>query len=87
MSRMAVMYQNDAFGKAGLAGEKAAVTKRKMQLVVAAPYQRIADEVSGAIRQIKDSDAQAVIMISVNRSTAALASQYPEAGGSGQRMQ
>ncbi|MBC7618191.1 MAG: hypothetical protein H7293_04235 [Candidatus Saccharibacteria bacterium] len=41
MSRMVVMYQNNVFGKAGLVGEKAAVTKRKMQLVVAAPYQRM----------------------------------------------
>ena len=84
MSRIAVMYQNDAFGKAGLAGVEAAVAKRKMQLVVAAPYERNTDEVGGAVRQIKDSDAQAVIMISVNRSTAAFASQYREAGGGGQ---
>ena len=85
MSRIAVMYQNDAFGKAGLAGVEAAVLKRsKMKLVVAAPYERNTDDVAGAVRQIKDSDAQAVIMISVNRSTAAFASQYREAGGGGQ---
>ncbi|OYT92118.1 MAG: ABC transporter substrate-binding protein [Burkholderiales bacterium PBB3] len=84
MSRIAVMYQNDAFGKAGLAGVEAAVAKRKMKLVVAAPYERNTDEVGDAVRQIKDSDAQAVIMISVNRSTAAFASQYRDAGGGGQ---
>ena len=84
MSRIAVMYQNDAFGKAGLAGVEAAVAKRKMKLVVAAPYERNTDEVGDAVRQIKGSDAQAVIMISVNRSTAAFASQYREAGGGGQ---
>lgn len=84
MSRIAVMYQNDAFGKAGLAGVEAAVAKRKMKLVVAAPYERNTDQVADAVRQIKASDAQAVIMISVNRSTAAFASQYREAGGGGQ---
>ena len=84
MSRIAVMYQNDAFGKAGLAGVEAAVAKRKMKLVVAAPYERNTDQVADAVQQIKASDAQAVIMISVNRSTAAFASHYREAGGGGQ---
>lgn len=84
MSRIAVMYQNDAFGKAGLAGVEAAVAKRKMKLVVAAPYERNTDQVADAVQQIKASDAQAVIMISVNRSTAAFASQYRQAGGGGQ---
>jgi branched-chain amino acid transport system permease protein len=84
MSRIAVMYQNDAFGKAGLAGVEAAVAKRKMTLVVAAPYERNTDQVQGAVKLIKASDAQAVIMISVNRSTAAFAAQYREAGGGGQ---
>ena len=84
MSRIAVMYQNDAFGKAGLAGVEAAVARRKMKLVVAAPYERNTAEVADAVKQIKDSDAQAVIMISVNRSTAAFVSQYREARGGGQ---
>ena len=84
VSRIAVMYQNDAFGKAGLAGVEAAVAKRKMKLVVAAPYERNTDQVTDAVQQIKASDAQAVIMISVNRSTAAFASQYRQAGGGGQ---
>lgn len=83
MSRIAVMYQNDAFGKAGLAGVEAAVTKRQMKLVVAAPYERNTDEVADAVRQIKNSDAQAVVMISVNRSAAAFAAQYRAAGGGG----
>jgi branched-chain amino acid transport system substrate-binding protein len=40
MTRIAVMYQNDAFGKAGLAGVEAAVARRNMKLVVAASYER-----------------------------------------------
>ncbi len=84
MSRIAVMYQDDAFGKAGLAGVEAAVAKRKMALVAVAPYERNTDQVQEAVKRIKASDAQAVIMISVNRSTAAFAAQYREAGGGGQ---
>jgi len=84
MKRIAVMYQNDAFGKAGLAGVEAAVAKRKMSLVVAASYERNTDQVQDAVQKIKVADPQAIIMISVNRSTAAFAKQYRAAGGGGQ---
>ncbi|MDZ7938559.1 MAG: ABC transporter substrate-binding protein [Rhodoferax sp.] len=84
MQRIAVMYQDDAFGKAGLAGVEAAVAKRGMALVATAPYERNTDQVQEAVKTIKASDAQAVIMISVNRSTAAFASQYRAAGGGAQ---
>ncbi len=84
MTRIAVMYQNDAFGKAGLAGVEAAVAKRKMKLVGTASYERNTDEVQEAVQKIKATDPQAIIMISVNRSTAAFAKQYRAAGGGGQ---
>lgn len=84
MKRIAVMYQNDAFGKAGLAGVEAAVGRRNMALVGAASYERNTDQVQDAVQKIKQTDPQAIIMISVNRSTAAFAKQYRAAGGGGQ---
>lgn len=84
MTRIAVMYQNDAFGKAGLSGVEAAVAKRKLKLVGTASYERNTDDVQEAVQKIKATDPQAVIMISVNRSTAAFAKQYRAAGGGGQ---
>ena len=84
MRRVAVMYQDDAFGKAGLAGVEAALASRKLKLAVVAPYERNTDKVEEAVRLINASDAQAVIMISVNRSTAAFAKRYREAGGGAQ---
>jgi len=84
MRRVAVMYQDDAFGKAGLAGVEAALASRQLKLAVAAPYERNTDKVDEAVRLINASDAQAVIMISVNRSTAAFAKRYREAGGGAQ---
>jgi ABC-type branched-subunit amino acid transport system substrate-binding protein len=84
MTRIAVMYQNDSFGKAGLAGVEAAVAKHKMTLAVSASYERNTDQVQEAVQKIKAAEAQAVIMISVNKSTAAFASQYRAAGGGGQ---
>lgn len=84
MTRIAVMYQNDAFGKAGLAGVEAAVARRNMKLVVAASYERNTDQVQDAVQKIQAADPQAIIMVSVNRSTAAFAAQYRAAGGGAQ---
>jgi branched-chain amino acid transport system substrate-binding protein len=84
MTRIAVMYQNDAFGKAGLAGVEAALAKRNMKLLVAASYERNTDDVQDAVQKIKMAEPQATIMISVNRSTAAFAKQYRAVGGGGQ---
>ncbi len=84
MTRIAVMYQDDGFGKAGLEGVQKALAKRKLTLSVAAPYERNTDKVDEAVRQVKASDAQAVIMISVNRPTSAFVKRYREAGGGAQ---
>lgn len=84
MKRIAVMYQDDAFGKAGLTGVEAAVARRNMTLVGSASYERNTDQVQDAVQKIKATDPQAIIMISVNRSTAAFVKQYRAAGGAGQ---
>ncbi len=84
MNRIAVMYQDDGFGKAGLLGVTNALAKRNLKLAVAAGYERNTDKVDDAVRKIKASDAQAIIMVSVNKSTAAFMKQYRESGGGAQ---
>jgi branched-chain amino acid transport system substrate-binding protein len=84
MSRVAVMYQDDGFGQAGLEGVRSALTRRQLQLSAAAGYERNTDKVEEAVRRIKASDAQAVIMISVNKPTAAFVKRYRELGGGAQ---
>lgn len=84
MKRIAVMYQDDAFGKAGLLGVESALAKRQLKLTVAAGYERNTDKVEEAVRAIKASDAQAILMISVNKSTAAFVKRYRESGGGAQ---
>lgn len=86
MNRIAVMYQDDGFGKAGLAGVETAVAKRKLKLAVAAPYERNTDKVEGAVKAIKAADPQAVIMVSINKPTAAFIKQYRESGGGAQLL-
>jgi ABC-type branched-subunit amino acid transport system substrate-binding protein len=84
LRRIAVMYQDDGFGQAGLEGVRKALARRNLPLAVAAGYERNTDKVQDAVRRIKDADAQAVIMISVNKPTAAFVKQYRELGGGAQ---
>ena len=84
MNRIAVMYQDDGFGKAGLLGVTNALAKRNLKLAVAAGYERNTDKVDDAVKKIKASDAKAIIMVSVNKSTAAFMKQYRESGGGAQ---
>lgn len=84
MDRIAVMYQDDGFGKAGLAGVENALAKRNLKLAAAASYERNTDKVEDAVKTIRASNAQAIIMISVNKPSAAFAKQYREGGGGAQ---
>ncbi|MCB1987502.1 MAG: ABC transporter substrate-binding protein [Burkholderiaceae bacterium] len=84
MTRIAVMYQDDGFGKAGLEGVRKALTRRKLELSAAAPYDRNTDNVDAAVQQIMKSDAQAIIMIAVNKPSSAFIKRYREAGGGAQ---
>lgn len=81
MHRVAVLYQNDGFGKAGLDGVRAALARRNLPLLVAAPYERNTDAVDDAVRAIRAVDVHAVIMIAVNRPAAAFIQRYREQGG------
>jgi ABC-type branched-subunit amino acid transport system substrate-binding protein len=63
-SKIAIMYQDDAFGQAGLAGVKKALEKRKMELAAEGTFERNTTAVKGALLTIKKAEPDAVIMIS-----------------------
>lgn len=63
-SKIAIMYQDDAFGQAGLAGVKKALEKRQMQLVGEGTFERNTVAVKTALLTVRKADPQAVIMIS-----------------------
>jgi branched-chain amino acid transport system substrate-binding protein len=75
MKRIGVMYQDDPFGKAGLAGVEAALKKRGLEIVGTGPYEKNTDNVTHAVQEIAKANPQAVVMISVNKSTAAFSKQ------------
>jgi len=63
-SRIAIMYQDDAFGQAGLAGVKKALDKRQMQLAGEGTFERNTVAVKAALLAVRKVEPQAVIMIS-----------------------
>jgi branched-chain amino acid transport system substrate-binding protein len=63
-SKIAIMYQDDAFGQAGLAGVKRALDKRQMQLAGEGTFERNTVAVKSALLAIKKADPDAVIMVS-----------------------
>src|SRR6202163_73168 len=63
-SKIAIMYQDDAFGQAGLAGVKKALDKRQMQLAGEGTFERNTVAVKTALLAIKKVEPHAVIMIS-----------------------
>ncbi|HEY0846059.1 MAG TPA: ABC transporter substrate-binding protein, partial [Noviherbaspirillum sp.] len=75
MKRIGVMYQDDPFGKAGLAGVEAALKKRNLEVAGTGAYEKNTDDVTEAVNAIAKANPQAVVMISVNKSTAAFARQ------------
>jgi branched-chain amino acid transport system substrate-binding protein len=63
VTRIAIFYQDDAFGQAGLAGVKIALDKRRMALAAEGSYERNTTAVKRALLTIKDARPEAVIMI------------------------
>jgi ABC-type branched-subunit amino acid transport system substrate-binding protein len=63
IERIAILYQDDAYGRAGLAGVQKALEKRKMALVAEGTYERNTTAVKSAVLAIKKGNPQAVIMI------------------------
>lgn len=78
--KIAVFYQNDAFGKAGLAGVEAALHKRKLKLLGSGEYDKAKNDVSAAVKAIAPLNAQAVVMISTYKPTAAFVKAMRNAG-------
>lgn len=62
-SKIAIFYQDDAFGRAGLAGVKKALDARKMSLVAEGTFERNTVNVRGALLEIRKAQPEAVVMV------------------------
>ena len=80
IKKIAVFYQNDAYGKAGLAGVERAMKKRKLDIAVTATVERNTTDVSAAVAALAKSNTDAIIMISAYKSCAAFIKSMKLAG-------
>ncbi len=71
LTRIAVFFQNDGFGKSGLEGVSAALNRHKLTPVAVGTVERNSVDVNKAIETISKSNAQSVIMVTLYKPTAA----------------
>jgi branched-chain amino acid transport system substrate-binding protein len=63
VTRISIFYQDDAFGRAGLAGVQKALAKRNMELASEGTFERNTVAVKGALLSIQKGKPEAVIMV------------------------
>jgi branched-chain amino acid transport system substrate-binding protein len=63
IKRIAIFYQDDSYGRDGLAGVKLALEKRGMELAAEATYERNTKAVASAMRWLKRVEPDAVVMV------------------------
>ena len=84
IKNIAVFYQNDNYGLAGLAGTERAMTRRNMKIAATATVERNTVDVAQAVKTIGKSNADAIVMISAYTSIAAFVREMKKTGYGGQ---
>ena len=82
--KIAVFYQNDSYGKAGLEGVMRALEQRKLKPVASVSVERNSVDVAAPLAAILKAAPEAVIQISAYKSCAALIQQAKAKGYGGQ---
>jgi ABC-type branched-subunit amino acid transport system substrate-binding protein len=80
INRIALFYQNDAFGEEGLEHLESALARRKLKMAARASYERGSLDVAPAVKTLAAADPQAVVMFAVTRVAAELVKRMQEAG-------
>jgi len=70
IKKIAIFYQDDAFGRAGLSGFKKAMEKRSLPIVAEGTYERNTIAVKTALLNIKREDPEAVVMVGAYKPSA-----------------
>lgn len=84
VNRIAIFYQNDAYGKAGLAGVERAMAKRKLKLVASGTVERNSVDVEAAVKAIAPAKPDMIVMVTTYKSTAAFINAMRAAGSAAQ---
>jgi ABC-type branched-subunit amino acid transport system substrate-binding protein len=63
LRNIAIFYQDDSFGRDGLAGVKLALERRGMELTAEGTFERNTKAVGSALRTLKRAEPEAVVMV------------------------
>jgi branched-chain amino acid transport system substrate-binding protein len=80
LTRVAVLYQDDGFGQAGLKGVVDALAAHQLAPIATASVPRNSVEVAGAVATIAKTNPQAVVLVTLYRPTAEFIKQMRSAG-------
>lgn len=80
INKIAVFYQDDAFGKSGLAGVEKALAKRNLKVIAIGAFDKTKNDVREAVKAIGAADPQGVVMISTYKPTIAFVREMRQAG-------
>lgn len=84
IKKIAVFYQNDAYGKAGLEGVTRALGKRQLKPVSTATVERNSVDVAASMETLVKSEPEAIVQIGAYKACAALIKQARAKGYGGQ---
>ncbi|MBY0570100.1 MAG: ABC transporter substrate-binding protein [Burkholderiaceae bacterium] len=84
LKNIAVFYQNDAYGKAGLTGVERALKKKNLPIVDTATVERNSLDVAKAVEKMMAKRPDVIIQISAYSSSAALIKEMRRLGYTGQ---
>lgn len=79
--RIAVVYEDNSFGEAGLRAAEDAAKKRDLVLVARATYEQHSTDVREAVKEVIDSKPDSVILIAITPPAAEFIKQFHAAGG------
>jgi branched-chain amino acid transport system substrate-binding protein len=84
VKKIAVFYQNDAYGKTVLDGVNRALAKRQLKTVATGTVERNSTDVAKALTEIMPSNPEAIVQVSAYKSCAAFIKQARAKGFGGQ---
>jgi len=84
--RVAVVYQNDAFGQDGLRGALKALRRHGLKPVTSASVERNSSQTNGAARMVQNANANAVLVVTAYPSSASFSRQMRQSGSTAQLM-
>jgi len=84
INNIAVFYQNDVYGQAGLTGVQRAMQRRNLNIAKTATVERNSIDVKNAVDILNKGNHQSIVMISAYKSCAAFIKEMKSAGSTTQ---